>query len=97
MFTQQELKQNKHLIALEKKRQEAFKDLIKKRLYEGYFEKLFKAEIEKSGYTKKFGFSRNKFMKNGKIYSGKIAYKKNKYVLVNENNEYIDGFAFEPV
>ncbi len=82
--------------ALEIKEQKELQYSIKKRLAEGYFEKLFKEEIKKCGY-KKVPLSKNKFIKDNKRYYGKIDYEKNKYVLVDENNKYTDGFAFEPI
>ncbi len=87
------LEQTIHL--LDKKKQENIKSSIKERLEEGYFVKLFDEEIENKGYTKAFLGGKNIFKKSGKSYTGKVDYKRMRYVLANENNEYEDSFAFE--
>ena len=90
--TNKELQQQKK-ITYEKEK--TLKYSIQKRLSEGYFEHLFKKEIQDLGYKIKFGLGYNNYKKDGKNYYGKVNYKTMKYVLANEENKYFDSFSFE--
>lgn len=83
---------------IEQEKYNSFKSNIKFRYQQGYFEKLFKNEIKNLGYSRPFLLhGTHDFKKNDKNYIGKINYEKMKYVLADENNEYVDSFSFDEV